>query len=185
MGIDLGRGHVLVPHQFLHGANVVPRLQQVSLRAWADRVGVVAEDMLIAEHARRFGRERLILDPWHYLPVLEKKPGALRHGAPFQDWKLPGPLLVMKERLLKQPQGDRAFVEVLLALREHGTQILTTACERALAHRTVTAPVILNHMARLVAPPAPLPVVATTLMLMEVPAANGERYDALRGRSPC
>jgi hypothetical protein len=159
--------------------------QRVSLRAWADRIGVVAEDTLIAEHVRSFGRERMILDPWHYLPVLEKKPGALRHGAPFQDWKLPGPLLAVKERLLKQPQGDRAFVDVLLALREHGSQILTTACERALAHHTVTAPVILNHVARLVAPPPPLPVVATTLVLKEAPAANCERYDTLRGSAPC
>jgi transposase len=95
------------------------------------------------------------------------------------------PEQTVKERLLKQPQGDRAFVDVLLALREHGSQILTTACERALAHHTVTAPVILNHVARLVAPPPPLPVVATTLVLKEAPAANCERYDTLRGSAPC
>lgn len=146
---------------------------------------MAAEGRLIAEHARSFGRERLILDPWHYLPVLEKKPGALRHGAPFHDWKLPAPLLAVKERLLKLPQGDKAFVDVLLALREHGTRVLTVACELALEHRTVTAPVILNHVARLVAPPPPLPVVATTLVLKEAPAANCERYDALRGGAPC
>lgn len=159
--------------------------QRVSLRAWADRIGVVAEGRLIAEHVRNFGRERLILDPWHYLPVLERKPGALRHGAPFQGWKLPAPILAVKERLLKQPQGDRAFVEVLLALREHGSEILTVACDLALEHRTVTAPVILNHVARLVAPPPPLSTVVTALMLKEAPAANCARYDALRGRSPC
>lgn len=159
--------------------------QRVSLRAWADRIGVVAEGRIIAEHVRNFGRERLILDPWHYLPVLERKPGALRHGAPFQGWALPAPILAVKERLLKQPQGDRAFVEVLLALREHGSEILTVACDLALEHRTVTAPVILNHVARLVAPPPPLSTVVTALMLKEAPAANCARYDALRGRSPC
>ena len=159
--------------------------QRVSLRAWANRIGVVAEGQLVAEHARSFGRERLILDPWHYLPVLERKPGALRHGAPFQDWELPGPILAVKTRLLKQPQGDRAFVEVLLALREHGVEPLTVACALALEHRTVTAPVILNHVARLVAPPPPLPVVATSLVLNEAPAANCDRYDALRGRPTC
>ncbi len=72
---------------------------------------------------------------------------------PFQGWKLPAPLLAVKERLLKLPQGGKAFVEVLLALREHGTKILARACEQALEHRAVTAPVILNHVARLVAPP--------------------------------
>ena len=159
--------------------------QRVSLRAWADRIGVVAEGRLVAEHARCFGRERLILDPWHYLPVLERKPGALRHGAPFQDWKLPTPIQVVKDRLLTQPQGDRAFVEVLLALREHGAEPLTVACELALEHRTVTAPVILNHVARLVAPTLPMPAVATSLALREAPAANCSRYDALRGGSTC
>jgi hypothetical protein len=159
--------------------------QRVSLRAWADRIGVVADGKRVAEHARAFGRERLILDPWHYLPVLERKPGALRHGAPFQDWKLPGPILAVKERLLKQPQGDRAFVEVLLALREHGVEPLTVACELALEHRAVTAPVILNHVARLVAPTPPMPMVATTLVLKEAPAANCERYDVLRGGPAC
>lgn len=159
--------------------------RRVSLRAWADRIGVVAEGRLVAEHVRSFGRERLICDPWHYLPVLERKPGALRHGAPFRDWKLPAPILAVKDRLLKQPQGDRAFVEVLLALRAHGVEILAVACELALEHRIVTAPVILNHVARLVAPPRPLPTLATALMLREAPAANCERYDTLRGGPAC
>lgn len=56
----------------------------VSVRLTADRVSVVADGQLITEHPRSFGRDNLICDPWHYLPVLEKKPGALRHGAPFQ-----------------------------------------------------------------------------------------------------
>jgi hypothetical protein len=30
-----------------------------------------------------------IYDPWHYVPVLARKPGALRNGAPFQGWVLP------------------------------------------------------------------------------------------------
>lgn len=153
--------------------------QRVSLRAWADRIGVVAEDRLVAEHARCFGRERLILDPWHYLPVLEKKPGALRHGTPFQDWKLPAPIVAVKEQLIKTPQGDRAFVEVLQALREHGLEHVSTACELALAHRTVTAPVILNHVHRLASPARPVAAVATTLVLKTAPAANCQRYDVL------
>jgi len=60
------------------------------------------------------GRDKFIFNPWHYLPVLERKPGALRHGAPFQDWDLPVSIQVVRDRLLKQPQGDKAFVEVLL-----------------------------------------------------------------------
>ena len=45
----------------------------VSVRLDAGRVRIVAEGAVIAEHGRRFGRDQLICDPWHYLPVLEKK----------------------------------------------------------------------------------------------------------------
>ena len=50
----------------------------VSVRISADRVRVVAGDEQIADHARQFGRNQLICEPWHYLDVLETKPGALR-----------------------------------------------------------------------------------------------------------
>ena len=33
---------------------------------------------------RHFRREQIIYDPWHYLPALMEKPGALRNGAPFR-----------------------------------------------------------------------------------------------------
>lgn len=93
----------------------------MSLRAYADRIKGVAEGEEVANHAQSFARETLILDPWHDLPLLENKPGALRNGAPFMDWALPESMARVRERLLKQPQGDRAFVELLLAMRDHGT----------------------------------------------------------------
>ena len=51
--------------------------------------------------------------------MLEKKPSALRNGAPFVEWDLPAPIQHVRERLLKQPRGDRAFVELLLARISH------------------------------------------------------------------
>ena len=44
---------------------------------------------IVGEHPRCFGRDQTIYDPWHYVPVLARKPGALRNGAPFKDWLLP------------------------------------------------------------------------------------------------
>lgn len=160
--------------------------QQVSVRADANRIRVVADGKLIADHARHFGRERLILDPWHYLSVLEKKPGALRNGAPFQDWSLPAAIGAVKDKLLKSPHGDRAFVEVLLAMRSHGADLVTVACELALEQGVVTATVILNHMHRLLTPGKPAPIaVPTALTLVIEPAADCGRYDSLRGGVPC
>jgi hypothetical protein len=33
---------------------------------------------------------KTIYDPWHYMPVLARKRRALRNGALFRDWVLPG-----------------------------------------------------------------------------------------------
>lgn len=160
--------------------------QRVSVRADAHRIRVVADGKLVAEHARHFGRERLILDPWHYLSVLEKKPGALRNGAPFRDWALPAAIGAVKDRLLRSPQGDRAFVEVLLAMRSHGTDLVTVACELALEQGAVSAAVILNHVHRLLSPVKPEPVTVSTALALDIePMADCGRYDSLRGGVPC
>jgi len=114
---------------------------------------------VIAEHARRFGRDQLICDPWHYLPILERKPGALRNGVPFLDWDLPTSIRLVRDRILKQPKGDRVFVELLMMAREVG----------------------LDEMRRLVAPGQPIMLnVPDMLKLQLEPLADCGRYDHLR-----
>lgn len=97
----------------------------------------------------------MICDPWHYLPVLEKKPGALRNGAPFLDWELPQVIQMVRDRLLKQPKGDRAFAELLLMAREVGLEALQVACELALDAGVITGAVVMNELRRLMAPHRP------------------------------
>lgn len=106
----------------------------------------------------------------------------MRNGAPFVQWELPAPIAAVKDKLLRQPKGDRAFVEILLALREHGSELVCVACELALEHRTASAAVVLNHVHRL---KAPLPVAPLQLpehlSLVQEPQADCARYDQLRG----
>jgi hypothetical protein len=63
--------------------------RMVLVRSHAERIVVLLGDEAVADHTRHFRRDQIIYDPWHYLPVLMKKPGALRNGAPFKDWALP------------------------------------------------------------------------------------------------
>ena len=154
----------------------------VSIRLYADKVRIVAEHRIIADHERRFGRDQLICDPWHYLPVLEKKPGSLRNGAPFLDWDLPLPIRLVRDRVLKQPKGDRAFVELLLAAREFGLEALQVACELMLDGGVITAAVVMNELRRLTAPPRPHSISLPDQLRLQVePLADCGRYDRLRG----
>ena len=142
--IRIDRNRYSVPAKW---ANTV-----VSVRLTADRVRMVSEGQVIAEHIRHFSRDQLVCDPWHYLPVLEKKPGALRHGAPFQTWDLPVPIKVIRDRILKQDKGDRAFVDLLLmarSLRDNGLETLEVACDLTLQPGIMSSAIVLNEMRRL------------------------------------
>ena len=156
----------------------------VSVRTTATSVRIVADGAIVTEHARRYGRDQLICDPWHYLPILERKPGALRNGVPFQQWDLPTPVQLVRDRILKQPKGDRAFVELLMMAREFGMEPLQVACELVLDGNVVTAAVVMNEVRRLIAPSTPIPLlVADMLKLLTEPRADCSRYDSLRGGS--
>ena len=160
--------------------------QVVSVRLTAHQVRMVAEGQVIAEHERKFGRDQLICDPWHYLPILEKKPGALRHGTPFVTWDLPISIQVIRDRILKQHKGDRAFVELLLMARdlgETGLDVLDVACDLTLQTGVITAAIVLNEMRRLTEIDRPKPLDESTLsapVLAVELIADCSRYDDLR-----
>ena len=80
----------------------------VLVRSHAERIVVLLDDQVVADHVRQFRRNLVMYDPWHYLPVLARKPGALRNGAPFKDWaklaKVPSAELVeCQMRVCRQP----------------------------------------------------------------------------------
>lgn len=58
----------------------------VEVHAYAGRIIIKQDGVTVAEHQRSFGRGETVYDPWHYVPVLARKPGALRNSAPFREW---------------------------------------------------------------------------------------------------
>ncbi len=171
--VVLDRNRYSVPAMFAGRA--------VSVRSTATQVSVVAEGAVIARHARRFGRDQLVCDPWHYLLILERKPGALRNGTPFREWDLPQSIQLVRDRILRQPKGDRAFVELLLMARDAGLETLEVACDLVLDGNVVTASVVMNAMQRLIAPMQPVTMNVPDMLKLEVESlADCGRYDRLR-----
>ncbi|MCP5231160.1 MAG: IS21 family transposase, partial [Zoogloeaceae bacterium] len=155
----------------------------VLVRAYADKIVVLLGDEVVAEHPRSFRREQVIYNPWHYLPVLMRKPGALRNGAPFKDWNLPEPLAQVRAQLARHPDGDRQFVKILGRVPDDGIGAVADACGEALAAGIANGDVIVAILARKRQPPIP-PSITTpdALRLKAEPVADCARYDALRGR---
>ncbi|MFC7461594.1 IS21 family transposase [Hydrogenophaga defluvii] len=157
----------------------------VSLRVYAERIVVAAEGQLLCEHPRVIDRRHdstghTVYDWRHYLAVLQRKPGALRNGAPFVE--LPAAFRQLQAALLKQPGGDREMVEVLALVLHHDEQAVLTAVELALEAGVPTKMHVLNVLHRLLDSKAPPPPVTApqALRLVREPLANVTRYDDLR-----
>ena len=153
----------------------------VDVRAYADRIVIRQDGETVAEHPRSFGRGEIAYDPWHYVPILTRKPGALRNGAPFKGWQLPGALGRIRARLTDCDDGDRQFVRILAAVQEDGLEAVEAACAEALDCGACSADVVLNILARQCqpAPPATIPT-PEGLQLRHRPVADCQRYDRLR-----
>ncbi len=152
--------------------------QVVGIRVYPERVDLVAHEAVVASHGRRFGRNETVYDWQHYLPLIERKPGALRNGAPFAD--LPPPLLKLRGLLLKREGGDRLMAKVLAAAPRHGLEAVLVAVELVLESGNPSPEHIENVLSRLKSPPPP-PQVETDLVVSEAPAVDLGRYDRLRG----
>jgi hypothetical protein len=115
------------------------------------------------------------------VPVLARKPGALRNGAPFKDWVLPAALERIRRKLRAVPDGDRQMVEILGAVLTDGLPAVEAACAKALKEGVHSADVILNILARQRDPGPPVTIATPeALRLRHEPAADCARYDRLR-----
>ena len=151
------------------------------LRSYADKIVVMHEGTCIAEHPRAFQRDQMVFDPWHYLPVLCRKPGALRNGAPFKDWDLPYPIRRTWQRLKHYPDWDRQLVDILACVPVYGLEAVASACNEALSCGSVSRDVVINLLTRTQQePPAQAIDIPTHLQLKQPPLADCSRYDRFR-----
>jgi len=122
-----------------------------------------------------------VYDPWHYVPVLARKPGALRNGAPFKDWVLPAAMERVRRKLAGVTDGNRQMVDILNAVLTDGLPAVEAACAEAIAHGVHSADIVLNILARQ-RDPGPVTTILTpaALTLRHAPIADCARYDNLR-----
>jgi transposase len=156
----------------------------ISLRVYPDRLVIVAEAQVVAEHTRAFNRHKsspgqTIYNWQHYLSVAQRKPGALRNGAPFLE--LPDSFKQLRTRLLKRPGGDREMVDVLALVLLHDEQQVERAVAQSLEMGEPSKQHVLNCLSRLAEPPRPQRLTEPpALALVTEPLADTARYDSLR-----
>lgn len=175
--ITFDRNRYSVPASFAN--------RRVSLHIYPEQLVIVAEGAVICRHERIIERShrqpgRVIYDWRHYLAVVQRKPGALRNGAPFVE--MPEAFRRLQSLMLRKPGGDQEMVDILSLVLHHDEQAVLCAVEMALEAGVPTKTHVLNLLHRLVdGKPTDQPDVTppSALALSKEPEANVSRYDGL------
>ena len=167
--VSVARNRYSVPCEFVG--------QRVSTRLYPSRVEVAIDGAIVASHERLSDEGHVNYDWQHYIELVQRKPGALRNGAPFAD--IPVPLQRLRQGLLRREGGDRVMAQVLSCVPKAGLEAVLVAVELVVESGALSAEHVLNVLARLSAKPSP-DCVETPLELSEAPLANTSRYDSLR-----
>ena len=134
--VRFDRNDYSVPTQYAH--------REMTAVGALERVRIVADSHVIAEHVRDWESENVHYDPVHYLALLERKPNGLDFGKPFERWNLPNGFDILRRRLESESGGEgrREFIKVLRLLESHTPHELGKAIDRALEIGALTVEVI-------------------------------------------
>lgn len=122
--VRVGTNRYSVPVAYAH--------RSVSVLAYPEKVEVLCQGEVISRHERSYGQNQDILDPTHYIPLLERRPALLHHGKAFQEWKLPEIFERARRRLQeKNIRGDREYIRILRLHERHTTDQIASALEQA------------------------------------------------------
>lgn len=175
--------------RFDGNAYSVPRrwaFRAVTVKGYVDRVAVVADGQVVASHPRSYGRREQVLDPLHFLAVLEKKPAALDHAPVYRDWHLPPAFAHLRQALegrLGVRTGCRHYIRVLQLLAHHPRDRVERAvllCRGQPDAAAIAAAA--DRLARSADPPAAAG--DSRLALLTVPRPDLARFDLLLSRPP-
>ncbi len=114
----------------------------VTLKAYPFTIEIFDGMKKLASHPRCYEREQDIFDPLHYLPLLEKKPGAFDYAKPLSRWKKewkPSYVHMLSQLRETWPDGRgvQEFVRILMLHERYPTEMLEQAIERALSYGCV------------------------------------------------
>ncbi len=113
--------------------------REVTVKAYVFSLKICHKGEVVATHQRSYLSGDSTFDPLHYLPLLQRKPGALIGGAPFDAWELPSCFAQLKRYLETRSGngGKREYIQVLQLLRDFSTGELKRAIEAAFDYSCV------------------------------------------------
>jgi hypothetical protein len=168
----------------------VPRrwaFRAVTVKGYIDHVTVVADDQVIATHPRCYGRREKVLEPRHFLVILERKPAALDHAPVYRDWQLPAAFADLRhafETRLGPATGARHYIRVLQLLAHHSVELVERALHASRAQAYPDATTITAAVERLARNTMPSPDPPAAAPNVSVPLPDLSLFDRLLSHAP-
>ena len=131
--------------------------RDVIIKAYPFHIEMYDQTTKLASHPRSYEREQDIFDPLHYLPLLEKRPGAFDYAKPIRRWKEDWPqsyhrtLRILREKW-PDGRGVQEFVRILQLHQDYSTQIMEKAIDQALKYGCVHYDGVLHCLQELTTP---------------------------------
>ncbi|HET6248605.1 MAG TPA: IS21 family transposase [Tepidisphaeraceae bacterium] len=120
-------------------------------RGFVDRVVIEVDHQPVAVHRRSYGHGQFVLEPLHYLKLLERKPGSLDNARAFKPEHLDagwGEELgsMRKELEYRQPGGvgTKQFIDILLLMLIHSMAAVKRAVGVCVDRRAYSAAAVEN-----------------------------------------
>jgi transposase len=137
----------------------------VQVKGFVDQIEIWTGQQRVATHLRSYGRYQYVLDPFHYIPLLEKKPGGIHHGRPFKGAPWGEDFACMRRELEYRygGEGTRKYIDILLLFTGYPVEAVHQAvslCVKRRAFSDEAVQSILDYQ-----PPA----LSTTLDLSDRP----------------
>jgi transposase len=116
--------------------------EKLTVRAYVDRIEISVATAIVPVHERCWGRGQDRLNPYHYLPLLARKPRAFAHAQAIREWRQSWPAvfdIYFEELKRRYPTAEatRRFIAVLQLGASYSEAQIADALDEALRRRCV------------------------------------------------
>jgi hypothetical protein len=118
----------------------------VEVKQFVDKVELWCETQRVAVHERSYDKGQFILEPTHYLNLLQTKPGSLDNARAFkgEPWGADFDLLRRELEYRYDGEGTKKFIAVLLLFNEHEEEEVRQAVHRCVSRRAFSDEAVLG-----------------------------------------
>lgn len=104
--------------------------QRLQVRLYPFKIVICDKDVIVAEHIRLTGKNKELLNPYHYLDLLKRKPRAFEDSQVMQEWQLPDIFdeyhRQLKARRQSNSKGTKEFIDILRLTEKYSIKYIQT-----------------------------------------------------------